>query len=142
MDIDTGLMICNASHKNIFLGEVNVPGKPSERQLTNYWIRAPPLGGGDHLTPERLAAFIRWSLGAEVRSNLACRRFPDNTCPTSSALELRSEVPWPDDTALDPLSVQATVVCPAESVVFGLVSWLTWGFTSGRATAAGFMCCP
>jgi len=63
VDTDTGLMICNASHENIFLGELNVPGKPSERQLTNYWIRAPPLGGGDHVTPERLAALIRWSLG-------------------------------------------------------------------------------
>ena len=66
VDIDTGLMICNASHENIFLGKLNVSGKPSERQLTNYWIRAPPLGGGDHVTPERLVVPVRWSLGAEV----------------------------------------------------------------------------
>ena len=59
VDIDTGLMICNASHDNIFLGELNVSGKPSERQLTNYWIRAPPLGGGDRVTPKRLAVLIR-----------------------------------------------------------------------------------
>jgi len=66
VDIDTGLMICNASHENIFLSELNVSGKPSESHLTNYWIRAPPLGGGDHVTPKRLAVHIRWSLGAEV----------------------------------------------------------------------------
>jgi len=39
VDINTGLMICNASHENIFLGDLNVPGKPSEGQLTNCWIR-------------------------------------------------------------------------------------------------------
>jgi len=66
VDIDTNLVICNASHENIFLGELNVSGKPSERQLTNYWIRAPPLGGGDQVTPKRLAVLIRQSLGAEV----------------------------------------------------------------------------
>ena len=37
-------------HKNIFLGELNVQYKPSERQLANCWIRAPPLIGGDHVT--------------------------------------------------------------------------------------------
>ena len=51
VDIDTGLMICNASHKNIFLGEpITVSGQPSKRQLITCWIRAPPLGGGDHVT--------------------------------------------------------------------------------------------
>jgi len=66
VDIDTGLMICNASHENIFRGELNVSGKPSERQLTNCWIHAPPLGDSDHVTPKRLAVLIWWSLGAEV----------------------------------------------------------------------------
>jgi len=59
-------MICNASHENIFLGDLNVSGKPSEGQLTNCWIRAPPLGGGDYVTPKRLTVLIRLSLGAEV----------------------------------------------------------------------------
>jgi len=40
-------------HENIFLGELNVPYKSSERQLTNYWIRAPPLVGGDDAGQER-----------------------------------------------------------------------------------------
>ena len=29
---------------------LTVSGQPSERQLINCWIRAPPLGGGDHMT--------------------------------------------------------------------------------------------
>jgi len=69
VDIDTGLMICNASHEIIFLGGLNVSGKPSEGQLTNCWIRglrAPPLGGGDHVTPKRLTVLTRLNLGAEV----------------------------------------------------------------------------
>ena len=64
VDIDTGLMICNASHENIFLGDLNVSGKPSEGQLTNCWISAPPLGGGDHVTCG-LTAHTGLSLGAE-----------------------------------------------------------------------------
>ena len=80
VDIDTGLMICNASHENIFLGELNVPCKSSERQLTNYWIRAPPLVGSDHVTPERLAALTRWSLGPSGQKSssgvLAIGRLP------------------------------------------------------------------
>jgi len=50
VDIDTGLVICNASHENIFLGDPNVSGKPSEGQLINCWMRTPLLGGGDHVT--------------------------------------------------------------------------------------------
>jgi len=52
VDIDTGLVICNAGHENIFLGDQNVSGKPSEGQLINCWMRAPLLGGGGHVTLE------------------------------------------------------------------------------------------
>ena len=43
---------------------LTVSGQPSERQLINCWIRAPPLGGGDHVT-KRLTLHIRLSLGAK-----------------------------------------------------------------------------
>jgi len=78
VDIDTGLMICNASHENIFLGELNVSGKPSEGQLINCWIRAPPLGGGDHVTSKRLTGLIRLSLGEKSFSG--CLSDRTSTC--------------------------------------------------------------
>ena len=33
---------------------LTVSGKPSEGQRINCWIRAPPLGGGDHVTSDGL----------------------------------------------------------------------------------------
>ena len=64
MDIDTGLMICNASHENIFLGDPNVSGKPSEGQLINCWMRAPLLGSGDHVTKKANGTYTAESRGA------------------------------------------------------------------------------
>jgi len=63
VDIDTGLMICNATNISSWVS-LTVSGQPSERQLINCWIRAPPLGGGGHVT-YRLTVYTRLSLGAE-----------------------------------------------------------------------------
>jgi len=63
VDIDTGLMICNATNISSWVS-LTVSGQPSEGQLINCWIRAPPLGGGDHVT-YRLTVHTRLSLGAE-----------------------------------------------------------------------------
>ena len=69
--------VTDAYHENIFLGDLNVSGKPSEGQLTNCWICAPPLGGGDHVTPKRLTVLTRLSLGQKSSSGvLAIGRLP------------------------------------------------------------------
>ena len=57
---------------------LNVSGKPSEGQLANCWIRAPPLGGDDHVT-KRLAVHIRPSLGAECMKSSASGCLRDRT---------------------------------------------------------------
>ena len=62
-DIDTGLMICNATNISSWVS-LTVSGQPSEGQLINYWIRAPPLGGGGHVT-YRLTVHTGLSFGAE-----------------------------------------------------------------------------
>ena len=62
VDIGTGLVTCMRATRISSWVSLNVSGKPSEGQLINCWIRAPPLGGGDHVT-KRLAVHIRLSLG-------------------------------------------------------------------------------
>ena len=49
VDIDTGLMICNATNISSWVS-LTVSGQSSKGQLINCWIRAPPRGGGGHVT--------------------------------------------------------------------------------------------
>jgi len=63
VDIDTGLVTCMRATRISSWVNLNVSGKPSEGQRTNCWIRAPLLGGGDHVT-KRLAVHIQLSLGS------------------------------------------------------------------------------
>jgi len=42
-------MICNATNISSWVS-LTVSGQSSEGQLINCWVRAPPLGGGDHVT--------------------------------------------------------------------------------------------
>ena len=61
--VDIDLMICNATNISSWVS-LTVSGQSSEGQLINCWIRAPPRGGGGHVT-SGLTVHTGLSLGAE-----------------------------------------------------------------------------